>query len=191
MKMMLWSALRGAREVLMWKVEGLGEYDLRRPMTPTGTNLLGLVKHLGSQEYGKFGDVFGRPAPEQLACFADGSIQDYGDMWATPEESADYIVGFYRRACAHADETIGALELDAVGSVPWLHGEKTTLGAMLVNMLGETQRHAGHVDIVRELIDGFAGGSPDASGFHEAADEQWRRKYVDRLEAAARAAAAR
>jgi hypothetical protein len=80
MKMMLWSALRGAREVLAWKVEGLGEYDLRRPMTPTGTNLLGLVKHLGSQEYGKFGDVFGRPAPEQLACFADGSIQDYGDM---------------------------------------------------------------------------------------------------------------
>ncbi|GAA5005362.1 DinB family protein [Actinopolymorpha pittospori] len=191
MKEMLWSQLRAARDSLVWKLDGLGEYDLRRPMTPTGTNLLGLAKHLGSQEYGKFGEVFGRPAPEQLACVADGSIWHYGDMWATPEESAEYIMGFYRRACAHADETIGALDLDTIGSVPWSQGEETTLGAMLLNMLGETQRHAGHIDIVRELIDGFAGGMPDASGFHEGADEQWWREYVDRLEAAARAAAAR
>jgi hypothetical protein len=193
MKEMLWSALRGARDVLVWKLEGLGEYDLRRPMTPTGTNLLGLMKHLASEEYGYFGEVFGRPAPEQLACVADGSIWQNGDMWATPEESSEYIMGFYRRAYAHADETIGGLGLDAVGSVPWWKDgeQETTLGAILVRMLSETERHTGHADIVRELIDGSAGGGRGGTGFPEDADERWWREYVDRLEAAARSAAAR
>src|SRR5262245_18259898 len=111
-------------------------------MTPTGTNLLGLVKHLGSQEYGKLSDALRRPATEQLACVADGTIDHYGDMWATPDESTEYIVSYYHRACTHADETIEALDLDAPGA-----NASTTLGAMLVNMVGETQRHAGHADI--------------------------------------------
>lgn len=192
MKEMLWSGLRAAREVVLWKLEGLGEYDLRRPMTPTGTNLLGVVKHLASEEYGYFGETFGRPAPEQLACVTDGSIWQNGDMWVTPEESTDYIVSFYRRACAHADETIGTLALDVTGSVPWWQeGERTTtLGAILLRMLSETERHAGHVDIVRELIDGSAGGGPDGTGLPEGADQQWWREYVERVEAAARTAAA-
>jgi len=189
MKDLLWSELRDARDVLVWKLEGLGEYDLRRPMTPTGTNLLGVVKHVALEEYGKLGRRFGRPPPERLACEIDGSLWHYGDMWATQDESAEYIKGFYRRACDHADETIGMLELDAVGSVP--DAREITLGAVLVGMVGETRRHGGHIDIVRELIDGSAGGSRDSSGFHEGADEQWRREYVDRLEAVARAAEAR
>ena len=53
--------LQSARDAMVWKVEGLSEYDARRPMTPTGTNLLGLVKHLASVELGYFGDTFGRP----------------------------------------------------------------------------------------------------------------------------------
>jgi Protein of unknown function (DUF664) len=192
MKETLWSALRGARAVVVWKLESLGEYDLRRPMTPTGTNLLGLMKHLAGEEYGYFGEVFGRPAPEQLDCVADGSIWQNGDMWATPDESTEYIMGFHRRACAHADETIGALDLDAVGSVPWWkEGEReTTLGSILVRMLSENERHAGHADIVRELIDGSAGGGRGGTGFPEGANEMWWQEYVARLEAAALTAAA-
>lgn len=113
MKEILWSALRGSREAFLWKLEGLGEYELRRPMTPTGTNLLGVMKHVAAEEYGYLGETFGRPAPEQLACFDDGTVWEGGDMWATPDESAAYIKGFYRRASAHADETIRTLDLDA------------------------------------------------------------------------------
>ena len=60
----LQSYLQGARNVLVWKLDGLSEYDIRRPMTPTGTNLLGLVKHCAGVELGYFGFVFGRPADE-------------------------------------------------------------------------------------------------------------------------------
>lgn len=192
MKEILWSALRTNRDAFIWKLEGLGEYDLRRPMTPTGTNLLGVMKHVAAEEYGYLGDTFCRPAPEQLACFKDGSVWEGGDMWATPDESAEYIMGFYRRACAHADETIDALELDSVGSVPWWNerDRETTLGTILVRMVGETTRHLGHVDILRELIDGTAGGQRNATGLPDTDDWNWG-AWVDRLETAARTAAER
>ena len=53
--------LRSIREAMLWKLDGLSEYDVRRPLTPTGTNLLGLIKHVASIELGYFGDTFGRP----------------------------------------------------------------------------------------------------------------------------------
>jgi Protein of unknown function (DUF664) len=192
MKERLWSELRVNRDAFVWKLEGLGEYDLRRPMTPTGTNLLGVMKHVAAEEYGYLGETFGRPAPEQLACFTDGSVWEGADMWAAPDESADYIKSFYRRACAHADETIGSLDLGAVGSVPWWKegGRATTLGAILVMMVAETARHVGHVDIVRELIDGEAGGQRNATGLPDSDDWDWG-KWVARIETAARTAAER
>lgn len=146
------------RDALLWKLDGLDEYDLRRPLTGTGTNLLGLVKHLASVEYGYFGDVFGRPAPEPMPWTEEDS-EDNADMFATADQSAEWVIGFYRRACRHADETIGALDLDAEGFVPWWGPERghTNLQRLLVHMIAETARHAGHADIVREEIDGAAG----------------------------------
>lgn len=184
----LWTHLRGAREAVIWKLDGLDEYDLRRPITPTGTNLLGVMKHLGSEEYGYLGEVFGRPSPEHLD-YDDAN--GYSDLWATADESVEQIKGFYGRACAHADETIKVLDFDAVGSVPWWGGVDTTLGEMLGLMLGEVNRHLGHVDIVRELIDGRAGLSRDRASFDPAEDERIRREYVEYLEAVARTAARR
>lgn len=67
----LYSYLRGAREALLWKLEGLGEYDMRRPMTPTGTNLLGLVKHSARSHLMYFCDVF-RPATGPVTPLALG-----------------------------------------------------------------------------------------------------------------------
>ena len=61
--------LQRGREAVLWKLDGLSEYDIRRPMVPTGTNLLGLVKHLASVELGYFGEVFGRPSGEPLPWF--------------------------------------------------------------------------------------------------------------------------
>jgi len=181
--------LQGAREVLLWKLDGLSEYDVRRPLTPTGTNLLGLVKHSASFELEYFGPVFGRPHGVPLPWLADDAGPN-ADMWATPGESREEITGLYRRAWQHADETISALPLDAVGRVPWW-GEsgEVTLHRVLVHMTAETQRHAGHADIVREMIDGAAGLLKGNDNL-PAADQDWWRDYRDRLEQAARSAAA-
>jgi hypothetical protein len=180
--------LQIAREALLWKLDGLSEYDVRRPMVPTGTNLLGLVKHVASVEFGYFGDTFGRPYDEHLP-WVDEGAEPNADMWATVDESRDSIVGLYHRAWAHSDATIDALELDAVGHVPWWpddHSE-VTLHTILVHMIAETDRHAGHADIVRELIDGAAGLRDDNDNMAPG-DAVWWEAYRSRLESAARQA---
>lgn len=182
--------LQIAREAVLWKTQGLGEYDVRRPMTPTGTNLLGLVKHLAIMEAGYFGESFGRPFPELSRWFGD-DVEPNADLWATADESREHIVDLYRRACAHADETIEALPLDAAGRVPWWPPEsEPTLHLILVHMISETSRHAGHADIVRESIDGRVGLHEDDSNLAPG-DPEWWKDYLDRVERAAREAAAR
>ncbi len=154
--------LRDVRGVLLWKLDGLSEYDVRRPLTSTGTNLLGLVKHLSNTEARYFGDIFDRPFPERLPWWDDGA--DFGaDKWVTPGETRAEIVGRYRRAWAHADATIDALDLDAPGLVPWWPKPNVKLFNILVHVLTETNRHAGHADILREQIDGAVGTDPDSA----------------------------
>lgn len=150
--------LQAAREALLWKLDGLSEYDVRRPLTPTGTNLLGLVKHLAGVELGYFGDTFGRPFDKPLPWLADDAETD-ADMWATADETREQIVELYRQAWKHSDATIAALALDATGHVPWWPEERreVTLHQVLVHVVAETHRHAGHADIVREVIDGAVG----------------------------------
>jgi uncharacterized damage-inducible protein DinB len=180
--------LQAARDAMLWKLDGLSDYDIRRPMMPTGTNLLGLVKHLASVELGYFGDTFGRPSAEPLPWF-DDDAEPNADMWATPNESRDDIVSLYRRAWAHADATIDSLPLDGMGAVPWWPEERsaTTLHRILVHMIAETHRHAGHADIVRELIDGVA-GLRAVNDNMAPGDAEWWESYRNRLERAAREA---
>ena len=183
--------LQDAREALLWKLDGLSEYNIRRPMVPTGTNLLGLVKHVASVELGYFGEVFGRPSEEPLS-WLDEDAEPNADMWATPEESREEIVALYHRTWAHSDATIEALALDAVGGVPWWpegHRE-VTLHRILVHVIAETERHAGHADIVRELIDGAAGLRPDNDNLPPG-DRAWWEGYLGRVEQAAREASSR
>jgi uncharacterized damage-inducible protein DinB len=183
--------LQAAREAVLWKLDGLSEYDVRRPMVPTGTNLLGLVKHLASMELGYFGEVFGQPFDESLPWLEEGA-EPNADMWATPEESRGDITGLYGRTWAHADATIGALALDAPGYVPWWREgrREVTLHQILVHMIAETGRHAGHADIVRELIDGAAGVRAGNSNLAPG-DQAWWAGYRNRLEDAAREAGSR
>ena len=144
--------LRLVREVMLWKLDGLSEYDIRRPLS-TGTNLLGLVKHLSSTEGRYFGDIFGRPFPEPLPWWDDHAEFD-ADKWVAPDETRTEIVGRYRRTCAHADSTIDALDLDSPGHVPWWPRPNVKLFNVIVHVLTETNRHAGHADILREEITG-------------------------------------
>ncbi|WP_026875023.1 DinB family protein [Jiangella gansuensis] len=173
--------LRAGREALLWKLDGLSERDARWPLTPTGTNLLGLVKHVGSMEYDYFGLVFGRPKPEPMPWLEDGA-EDNADLWATAEQSREWVVDFYGRACAHADATIEALDLDAPGSVPWWSPDRkdVTLHTILVHMIAETQRHAGHADILRETLDGRIGMRETNTNLPDH-DAQWWAAYVQKL----------
>jgi Protein of unknown function (DUF664) len=179
--------LQEGRDALLWKLDGLSEYDIRRPLVPTGTNLLGLVKHLTAIELGCFGDTFGRPSPDRLPW---DEADPNSDMWAAPAESRLGLTDRYRRAWVHADATIDALALDAVGHVPWWPPERNqvTLHHMLVRVAAETNRHAGQADIVRELIDGTAGMSSGNSSLPPG-DSAWWRAQRERIERAASEAA--
>ncbi len=182
--------LQIAREAVLWKLDGLSEYDIRRPMVPTGTNLLGLVKHLASVEQGYFGDTFGRPSGEPLP-WLEEDAEPNADMWATADESRQQIVDLYHRTWAHSDATIDALALDDTGRVPWWPDERSevTLHRILIHMIAETNRHAGQADLVRELIDGAAGLSEGNDNL-PADDPSWWVAYRARLEQAAKDASA-
>ncbi|WP_133902544.1 DinB family protein [Actinophytocola oryzae] len=174
--------LQQSRDSLVRSLDGLSEYDVRRPMTPTATNLLGLVKHLVGIELGYLGDCVGRPAPFTLPWDEDGSVWESADMWARPDESREYLLDLYRRAWRHSDESMAELPLDAPATVSWWPEERraTTFGSLLVRVVAETAQHAGHADIVRELIDGQAGMDQAVMG-----DTEWWAKYVAQVREAA------
>jgi hypothetical protein len=176
------------RADLLGKLDGLSEYDVRRPLTPTGTNLLGLVKHVASTQLGYFGEVFDRPADREVPWLADGAEED-ADMWVTADESRAEIVDFHHYSAAHSDATIEALDIDAKGSVPWWPDARrqVDLHQMLVHMCVETARHAGHADIIRETIDGSIGNGPGDPNVPGRSAAEWQ-AFHDRIESAARAA---
>jgi hypothetical protein len=178
-------SLQAGRDALLWKLDGASEYDARRPLTPTGTNLLGIVKHLGYVELGYFVQTFGRPMPVPTPWDAAVDVDPHADLVATAEESRDDVVGLYHLAWAESARTFDALDLDAVGRVPHWPAERheVTLHQMLVWVVAETHRHAGHADILRETVDGFAGLRPDGTNLPE--DYDWA-AHVDRVEAVAR-----
>ena len=180
--------LQSARDALLWKLEGLSEYDIRRPMTPTGTNLLGMVKHVAGVELGYLGDTFGRPSGEPLPWLEDGA-EPNADMWVTADESREGIVELYHRAWAHADATIDALPLDTTGRVPWWPSDRAevTLHHAVVRVIADTHRHAGHADILRELMDG-AVGMKKGNEAMPPGDSAWWGNHRSRLERVAREA---
>lgn len=177
--------LRRDRVALLWKLDGLSEYDARRPLTATGTNLLGLVKHVASVEARYFGEVLDRPSPERLSRWQG---HDGSDLWVAADETRDQIIGFCRRTWQHSDATIDELPLDAPGHVPWWPepSPNTNLFAIMVHVLGETIRHAGHADILREGLDGRTGLRAE---HEQRIDEEARAAYCAKVEQTARSAA--
>jgi hypothetical protein len=172
--------LRHIREVMLWKLAGLSEYDIRRPLTMTGTNLLGLIKHLSTSEARYFGEVFDRPFPAPLP-----RLGDTADFWVTEHETRAEIIDRYRRVWEHADATINALDIDAPGHVPWWPRPNVKLFNILVHILTETSRHAGHADILREQLDGSTGTAAEYAKQRDPAFWDDHRATIERAAQAA------
>jgi uncharacterized damage-inducible protein DinB len=177
--------LQTIRDAVLWKLDGASEYDVRRPLTPTGSNLLGIVKHLAYVELGYFVTTFGRPMPvPDLADDPDADPHD--DLCVRVDESRDDVIGLYRLAWEESARTFADHDLDSIVVVPWWDPSRNrvTLGKLLVHMIAETNRHAGQMDILRETVDGTTGLRADNSN-HPDDDYDWA-GYVERVEAAAR-----
>ena len=176
--------LRWVREALVWKLDGLSEYDIRRPLTSTGTNLLGLVKHNAISDSRYFGEVFDRPFPESLLRWDDWDAWGT-DHWATEHETREDVVDLYRRVWTHTDATIDALHLDDQGYVPWWD-ERVPLFNVMVHRLSDATRHAGHADILREGLDGAVGVDSDSAPLHGRDSSFWQDRCTE-IERVARA----
>jgi hypothetical protein len=169
--------LRWVREALVWKLDGLSEYDVRRPMTPTGTNLLGLVKHNAVWDSRYFGEVFGRPFAGPLPQWDDQSARGT-DHWASADETREGVVWLYQRVWAHTDATIAALAIDSHGFVPWWN-EDVQLFNVMVHRLSDSTRHAGHADILREQVDGAVGAERSSPPLHGRDATFWNARYTE------------
>ena len=186
---MLRDRLDGQRRALLGKLDGLSEYDARRPLVPTGTNLLGLVKHVAHVQLGYLGDCFGRPAGVQPPW--DLSPQDPdADLWVPADESRDQVLEVFRRSAEHADATLATLPLDTVGEVPWWPSPRRhpTLLEVTVHLTVDVARHAGHADILRETLDGAIGYLPGNPNLPDRDAAGWAAHWA-RVEAAARTVA--
>src|SRR4051794_32098017 len=174
--------LRAAREALVWKTEGLSERDLRLPRTPTGTSLIGIVKHCLNVEAGYFGPTFGRKVPmaDELIPFSAYESDPQVDWYATESETTAGLLDLYRRVGEYVDDTIEELPLDSLGRVPWWPAERgeVTLQRIVVHVIEDVARHAGQADILREQIDGATGLNVRNSNVPDGID--WP-AYVDKL----------
>ncbi len=145
------------------KLDGASDYDARRPLTPSGSNLLGLVQHVSLVSLEYAGVCFGRevqlPAPfDQIDPDGDG------DWVVGADVTREQVLGLLELAVAQVQRTGGELDLDSQGRVPWWNRD-VTFGQVMVHLLGEVARHAGHADILRESVDGQAGLRPNDPNF--------------------------
>jgi uncharacterized damage-inducible protein DinB len=179
--------LERLNQTVLYKLEGLSEYDMRRPMTPTATNLLGVAMHLASLQAEYFGTTFGRPFPreDEFYFLTDPDADPQDDLWVRSESTSEWVLGLYRETWDHARETFATLDLDAPGQIPTRPYTEVTLGEMLVHMVDETARHAGHMDIMRESIDGAVGRHGGDGNIIDGYD--WA-TYRERVESGAREA---
>lgn len=177
--------LNDARQAVIFKSGQLTEELARRPMTATGTHILGVVHHLAITEYGYFGLCLNRPVDDPYARKMLELDDPQADFIPPADFSAQQVIDLYQRAVEFADAGFDKLELDSPAEVPWwVHHRQTTLEHLMVHMIAETSRHAGHLDIVRELLDGQVGLRPEAPNLPDYTARQWQEQR-DRLQQAA------
>ncbi len=142
------------RTIVEQKVEGLSLAEASRQLTPSGLSALGVVKHLGWVEYYWFRYVLvGEDVAAPPRVNDDNAIQ----FRIEPEDTMDSVLTFYREQCEHARHITSAKSLDDVGVRQSRVADFVSLRWVLVHMIEETARHAGHLDLMREQLDGRTG----------------------------------
>ncbi len=142
------------RAVVERKVDGLALDNAKRVMTPTGMSALGVLKHLGWVERGWFRETFAGEDVEAIDVDGDNTPEFViGD-----DDTVESVIGFYRAEVEESRRVSrDALSLDALSANETLYRGHVTLRWIMVHMLEETARHAGHLDLMREDIDGQVG----------------------------------
>jgi hypothetical protein len=141
------------RAVVENKVTGISLEDATRVMTPTGLSPLGVVKHLGDAEQSWFRQRFARERVE-----LPGDEDFHAAFRIDPGETCASVLAFYRESAEHSRRIVSASSLDALGAGdPHPVYGQVSLRWIMVHMLEETARHAGHLDLMREQIDGTTG----------------------------------
>ncbi|WP_286930399.1 MULTISPECIES: DinB family protein [Aeromicrobium] len=172
---------RGHRAVLR-AVHGVDEYDARRPLTPTGTNLLGLVKHLAIVELEYVASCAGFRSDLGTPWETTTGEEDNSDLWLTADESAQSVVDLYVAVGDHTARACAELPEDAPAKVPWWSEPDTSFDYLLVHMVSETAQHAGHLEILREGLDGQGDAWDESRSERDAA---WWAALNERITAAA------
>ena len=147
----LLAALERHRDAIDWKLAGLTDEQLRQSVLPSPITPIGLVKHLAAVEFGWFCDTFGRPS-EPLPFDLD---DENADFRLEPDETPADMIAFWGRARAAANAAVDEIDLDETGTA-WF-GEEVSMRWVMIHMVEELARHAGHMDVMRELIDGAVG----------------------------------
>jgi hypothetical protein len=149
--------LRGQREAVLAVVDGLGEEDWHRSVVPTGWTPAGLVEHLGGAEWHWFQGVVAGKQPE-LPADLDDDRPAYDPLTVvfTTDESSAEVVSFYREQCAQSEAILDTVSLSAAPLGKHGRYEPPNVRWIVMHMIEETARHAGHLDIARELLDGSA-----------------------------------
>lgn len=170
--------LDSARDAVLWKAEGLTESQLRRPVVSSGTNILGVINHLAFTEFGYFSYCLNRPVNNERVLMMFKSEDPMIDFVVEPEVTSTQIISLYRQAIEASNAAFNQLPLDAAANVPWWGANaETTLEHLMLHMCTETARHAGHLDLVREILDGSRGTSRDNDNLPEYSPEQWTKHY--------------
>lgn len=142
------------RAVVERKLDGLTTDDAKRVRTPTGMSALGILKHLGWVERGWFRETFAGEDVEAIDVNGDNSAE----FASGGDDTVDSVIGFYRGEVEQARRVAReARSLDALSARETTLREHVSLRWVMVHMLEETARHAGHLDLMREEIDGQVG----------------------------------
>lgn len=141
-------------DVVLWKLDGLTDDQLRQPVTPSGMCLLALAKHVAGVPYYWLYVVFGRPCEPWPGAKTD-------EIELDPDDSTDSVLGYYARARAASGQAISEFDLDATGTT-WL-GDTVSFRWAILHTIEEAARHAGHADLMRERIDNTTGYLPAAN----------------------------
>ena len=146
------------RETVLWKAEGLDAAQLRQALPPSSLTLAGLLNHLALVEDSWFRERFSGLPEQDTWAGVDWKADPDFEFRTALELEPDALRQRYREAIARSREVVAAAEgLDQLGAQPWPDGTRWNLRWVLIHMIEETARHAGHADLLREAIDGEVG----------------------------------